>query len=146
MGRVGGIDGSDPGNAMKRFLSIVAVAVAAVLAAQPALAGLTCGMLTAPSHHCADHCDQAKSRLGMDCPMPPDVAGTGCLQDSCQHGFPQGVVRTASGERPKAEGNLFLVPTPFTSQSLSPLSSALAPDALVTAAPDRQVLLRVFRI
>jgi len=52
---------------MKRVLQVVAVVVIAVLAAQPALAGMTCGMLTVANVNCghgASLCGMAMSQMG----------------------------------------------------------------------------------
>jgi len=132
---------------MKRFLQIVAIAVIAILAAQPALAGLTCGMLTVPSAPCAPACGMAMSQMGMDCQMAEHVAGSGCLQECCRNGFPQGVVQSSTSAKPKIAGTGLVTAFP---QLASPAQAALAAaptmDAIVAAAPPRHILIRVFRI
>jgi len=134
---------------MKRVLQVVAVVVIAVLAAQPAVAGMTCGMLTVANVNCghgASLCGMAMSQMGMDCPMPEHVAGTGCLQECCQHGFPQGVVQAASGVKPKAGGTELFMVLPAMTPAPSLSFAAPPPDSIVASAPPRYILLQVFRI
>ena len=56
--------------------------------AQPALAGLTCGMVPSTSMPCAPKCDMATDRMGANCPTHHDSTGAGCLQDCCRNGWP----------------------------------------------------------
>ncbi|MGA2216871.1 MAG: hypothetical protein ABSG51_02210 [Terracidiphilus sp.] len=129
---------------MKRVLQVAAVVVIAVLAAQPALAGVTCGMLTVARTACVSPCGMAMSQMGMDCPMPEHVAGTGCLQECCRHGFPQGVVQSA-GVKPKTGGTELIMVSPAMTPDAS-LSFAPARDFIIASAPPRYILLQVFRI
>jgi hypothetical protein len=132
---------------MKRFLQIVAVAVVAILAAQPALAGMTCGMLRVPIGPCAPACGMAMSQMGADCQMAKHVAGSGCMQECCRNGFPQGVLQSSTPAKPKAAGTQIVTAFPQLAPHVQ-AASAAAPtiSAIVAAAPPRHILISVFRI
>jgi hypothetical protein len=132
---------------MKRILQIVAVLSVALLAAQPALAGLSCTMEAPTSMPCVPGCDMtAMSQMGMDCQMPLQIAGTGCFQDCCQRGLPQVVAQLASGAKPKAARTQLVLIVPQIAPALQRSFAATPPDAIVAAAPPRYILFRVFRI
>jgi hypothetical protein len=129
---------------MKRLLQIVSVLVIALLAAQPALAGLTCNMEAPGSMACAPVCAMATNQMGMDCQMPQQVAGAGCMEDCCQHGLPQAVAQFATGAKPKAPQLL-----PTTLPMAPPAETVFAvtpPGGIIAATPPRYILFRVFRI
>jgi hypothetical protein len=131
---------------MKRVLQVVAFALVAVLTAQPAIAGLTCGMTAAPVAACAPACGMAMSQMGAHCPMPHHGTDAGCLQDCCRNGWPQAVVQSASKAKPKAAR------TQFLQAALSPAPVGMAAFAappreeIAAAGPARHILLQVFRI
>jgi hypothetical protein len=131
---------------MKKVLQFVAVALVAVLTSQPALAGLTCGLKPFPGIADAAACNMAMNQMGESCPMHSHGAGAGCLQECCRNGWPQAVIQSASKARPKAVGIQFLLSTPSTASAGVALFAAPPAGALAAAAPDRHVLLRVFRI
>jgi hypothetical protein len=134
---------------MKKALQFVAIALVAILATQPALAGLTCGMKpfpTMPDAACNMAMNQLANQLGASCPMHSRGAGTGCLQECCRNGWPQAVVQSASKAKPKAVGTQFLLSTPGVASIGVAVSAAPPADALAAAAPDRHLLLQVFRI
>jgi len=131
---------------MKRFIQFVAVVVIALLAAQPALAGMQCEMGTPASGHCAPCCHKAMSHMGMDCPMPHQVADSGCGQNYCHDALPQGVALLAAGVKLKAGKTEFLVVMPqMVAEANAPFVAA-PPGNKVAAAPARYILFQVFRI
>jgi len=130
---------------MKKVLQFVAVALVAVLTAQPTLAGLTCGMKPSPGMPDAA-CNMAMDQMGTNCPMHSHGAGADCLLECCRNGWPQAVIQSASKARPKAVGTRFLLSTPSVAPAGVAVCAAPPADALAAAAPDRHVLLQVFRI
>jgi hypothetical protein len=131
---------------MKKVLQFVAIALVAILATQPALAGLTCGMKPSPSMSAAADCDMAMNQMGTSCPMHSHGAGTDCLQECCRNGWPQAVVQSASKAKPKAVSTQFILAAPSIASAGVAVSAAPPAEALAAAAPDRHVLLQVFRI
>lgn len=131
---------------MKRFLQIVALAVVASLAAQPALAGVTCAMGIPANASCAPDCGMSMSQMGMDCQVPMQMAGTGCDMNCCHNAFLQGIVPTATGLKQKAlrTADFALVPEAVTDQAT--IIVAAPPGSSATAAPARYILFQVFRI
>jgi hypothetical protein len=130
---------------MKKFLQLVAVLAIAVLTTQPALAGLTCGMGTTSSLPCAPHCPMAMRSMGMNCQMPR-ASRSGCMQECCRFGWPQAVVRSAAGARPKAALAPSFLAVPAAASANITVSSAPLPGDLAAASPPRHILFRVFRI
>jgi hypothetical protein len=131
---------------MKKVLQFVAAALVAVLAAQPALAGLTCGMMPSTAMPCAPKCEMAKDHMGAKCPMHHDDTGTGCLQDCCRNGWPQALVQSSSKARPKAGGTQLFLALPTPAQAGIAAFATPLPEDIGAAAPPRYILLRVFRI
>jgi hypothetical protein len=131
---------------MKKFLQFVAVALVAVLTAQPALAGLTCGMTPLTGVPCAPKCDMAMHHMGANCPMHHHDTSSGCQQDCCRHGWPPALVQSASKTRLKTSGTPFLFAIPAPASAPAAAFAAAPPEDIVAAAPDRHVLLQVFRI
>ncbi|HUD15067.1 MAG TPA: hypothetical protein VMQ56_15550 [Terracidiphilus sp.] len=125
---------------MKRFLQFVAVMVVAVLATQPALAGLTCTMVAA-SAPCAPRCPMV-----VDCPMAHHGASADCLQDCCRYPLPQAIARSSRHAKPKAGKTSLFLAAPAIPQSTQASFVAPPPGNLVAAAPARTILLQVFRI
>ncbi|MGD0891177.1 MAG: hypothetical protein ABR923_06560 [Terracidiphilus sp.] len=130
----------------KRFLQIVAVLVAALLCAQPALAGLNCTMGAPASIPCAPDCGMAMSQMGMDCQTPLQVAGTGCFQNCCQQGLPQVVAQLTAGAKPKASGTKILLMTPTVAPAAEMALVVTPPGDIVSGTPPRYILFRAFRI
>ena len=131
---------------MKKALQIVAIALVAVLTAQPALAGLTCGMTPSKAMPCVPKCDMAMHHMGANCPMHHHDTGTGCLQDCCRHGWPPALVQSASKTRLKTSGTPFLLAVPGPVLASAATFAPAPPEKIVAAAPDRHILLQVFRI
>jgi hypothetical protein len=131
---------------MKRVLKIVAVALAAVLTAQPALAGLTCGLKSFADAPCVPKCGKATSRMGASCPMHRHASGNECLQDCCRNGWPQAVVRSASKATPKASRSQLLPAEPGPAAAGNATFAALPEGKIAAAGPPRYILLQVFRI
>jgi hypothetical protein len=131
---------------MKKVLQIVAVALAAVLIAQPAIAGLTCGMTVSPVAACAPACGMAMSQMGAHCPMPHHGTDTGCLQDCCRNGWPQAVVQSASKAKPKAARTGYLQTAPNPAPTGLAAFAAPLREEIAAAGPARHILLQVFRI
>jgi hypothetical protein len=130
---------------MNRLFKTVVAALVALLTAQPALAGLTCGMM--PMAAGTHECEMAMSAMGEDCPMHhSQSAGTGCLQECCRNGWPQALVQLPSKAKPKSGGMQFPVAVlraavdAHSSQATAPL------EEIAAASPPRHVLLKVFRI
>ena len=133
-------------NRMKRLLQFVAIAVIVLLAAQPALAGMSCEMGTSASRQCAPCCHKAMSRIGMSCPMHHQVAASGCDQSCCKDALPRGVALLAAGVKPKAGRAEFIAIAPrLVSDTDAPFTAA-PPGNIVAAAPARYILFQVFRI
>ncbi len=131
---------------MKRTLQLVALAVAVLLAAQPALAGLPCAMGTPACGPCAACCHGHMSQMGMGCSMPDQMAGTACDQNCCQVGLPQVVAQLAAGAKPKAGRTEYVAATPMMVADAGPAFSAPPPVPYIAAAPARYILFQVFRI
>lgn len=131
---------------MKKVLQIVVVALVAVLTAQPAIAGLTCGMRVSPVAAGASACGMEMSEMGAHCPMPHHGTDTGCLQDCCRNGLPQAVVRSALKAKPKAARAKFLQPAPSPLATGSAIFAAPPREEIAAAGPARHILLQVFRI
>jgi hypothetical protein len=131
---------------MKKFLQFVAAFVVALLAAQPTLAGVTCGIMVSSAMPSARSCEMAMDQMGAMCPMHSHAAGAGCLQECCRNGWPQALVQSARKARQKVGGTQFLlaVPTP-TPTGIAAFASPPC-EAIRAAAPPRYILLRVFRI
>jgi hypothetical protein len=125
---------------MKKFLQFVAVMVVAVLATQPALAGLTCTMVAA-SVPCAPRCPMV-----VDCPMAHHGASADCLQDCCRYPLPQAISRSSRQAKPKADRAPMFMLVPAIPQSTHPAFAAPPPGDLAAASPPRNILLQVFRI
>jgi hypothetical protein len=130
---------------MKKVLQFVAVALVAVLTAQPALGGLTCGMAPSQGVPCAPKCDMAMHHMGANCTMHHHDTGAGCQQDCCRHGWPPALVQSASKSRPKTSGTPFLLAIPAPASAPAAFTAA-RPEDIVAASPDRHILLQVFRI
>src|SRR5271157_739325 len=131
---------------MKRFIQFVAVVMVALLAAQPALAGMQCEMGTPASGHCAPCCHKAMSHMGMDCPMQHQVTALGCDQNCCHDALPQGVALLAAGVKPKAgKVDCFAVAPQMVTESNAAFVAA-PPGSKIATAPARYILFQVFRI
>lgn len=131
---------------MKRFIQFVAVVVIALLAAQPALAGMKCEMGTPTDGQRAPCCHKAMSRMGMDCPMHHQVTASDCDQSCCNDALPQGVALLAAGVKPKAgKVDCFSVAPRMVAVSDAPFVAA-PPGNTFAAAPARYILFQVFRI
>ncbi|MGA2538427.1 MAG: hypothetical protein ABSF53_20625 [Terracidiphilus sp.] len=130
---------------MTKLLQFVAGFVVAILTAQPALAGLTCGTrtLNAP---CAPTCAMMHHGAGADCQMPEHGAGSGCLLDCCRLGSPLAVSRSATGKKPRSNAMLsFLAPPPRVPMA-GRILFAHVPAKLVACSPPLYILFQVFRI
>jgi hypothetical protein len=133
-------------NQMKRFLQFVAIVVVALLAAQPALAGMQCEMGTPASTHCAPCCHKAMRPMGMICPMSHQVAASGCDQSCCHDALPQGAALLAAGVKPKAGRAEFIAVVPQMLEESDAAFAGAPPGSTVAAAPARYILFQVFRI
>lgn len=131
---------------MKKVLQFVAVALVAVLATQPAIAGLTCGLRTSSVASCVLAFGMTMSQMGANCPLHHHQTGTGCLQDCCRKGWPQALVQSASKARPKAVGTQLFLAVPTPAQAGIAAFATPLPEDIAAAAPPRYILLRVFRI
>ncbi|MGA2634165.1 MAG: hypothetical protein ABSF16_08020 [Terracidiphilus sp.] len=131
---------------MKRFLQIVALAVVASLAAQPALAGVTCAMGAPAMAPCAPDCGMSMSQMGMDCQMPIQIAGTGCEMNCCHNAFLQGIVPSASGLRQKILRTAHFELVPLTVTDPVTVIVAAPPGGITASASARYILFQVFRI
>jgi hypothetical protein len=133
-------------NQMKRLIQFVAVVMVALLAAQPALAGMSCEMGTPASGHCAPCCHKAMSHMGTDCPMQHQVTTTDCDQSCCHDALPQGVALLAAGVKPKAGSAEFIAVAPRLVMDADAAFVGAPPGSAVAAAPARYILFQVFRI
>jgi hypothetical protein len=131
---------------MKRFLQIVALAVVASLAAQPALAALLCPMGN-PNSGSRAHCSgTAMSEMSMQCPMHRQIACIGCQQNCCKDAIPQGVVRLAADRKPKTGKTEYLALATRIAADEVTAFAALPLNRTVASGPARYVLLQIFRI
>jgi hypothetical protein len=131
---------------MKRILKFAALAVIALLTAQPALAGLLCPMGN-PNGGSQAHCSgMAMSEMGMQCPMHRHAADIDCVQNCCKEGIPQGVFRLTADRKPKAGKTEYLALAPRIAADDVMAFAAPPLDRTVASGPARYVLLRVFRI
>jgi hypothetical protein len=131
---------------MKKLLQIVVIVVVALLMAQPAIAGLSCDMGRPVSGPCAPDCGEAMSQMGMDCQKPMQVASTGCEQNCCMEGIPQGVFRLTADRKHKAGNTEILALVPRISADDVMAFAAPPFNLTVASGPPRYVLLQVFRI
>ncbi len=131
---------------MKRFLQIVALAVVASLASQPALAGLLCPMGSHTGGSRAHCSGMAMTEMGMRCPMHRQAAGIDCEQNCCKEGIPQGVFRLTADRKPKAGKTEYLAAAPRIAAEAGMPFAVPPPAIAVASGPARYVLLKVFRI
>ena len=131
---------------MKKLIQCVAALVVALLASQPALAGIACG-LGSIDIACTSACPMTMSAMSTRCSMPQHAAGSGCLQECCRFGPQQAVTRTVT-TRPRLavaatqlSNDLGLPPSPQRSAVKADLAHPLD-----TSPPPRYLMLRVFRI
>ena len=133
---------------MKRLIQFVAASVIALLAVQPALAGVPCthGVPVA----CAPGCPMAMSNMAPDCPMNGTVANqmtaTDCPQNCCTHALLQPVNLWPASVKLK-----FAAPTPAIAlpAAISTLELASGFNGSIqvrSASPPLRILLHVFRI
>lgn len=127
---------------MKRLLQFVAMAVIAVLSAQPVLAGFMCTMGMGSG---AAHCSMVM-HMGMACHPAQQAAGLQCRQGSCQNCSLQDAAQISPGAKPKA-GGISALPAVFTGISATDeAASSRWPAPPAISAPDRYILFQVFRI
>jgi hypothetical protein len=136
---------------MKRVLQFVALFVAILLAAQPALAGLPCGPETSSNGACASGCAMAvttapMSQTASGCGMTPQVSSNGCEQSCCASNSLQSVSQPATGAKSKADRVLHFVAAPDMDANATSAFTAQSSGEPVTSAPPRYILLQVFRI
>jgi hypothetical protein len=131
---------------MKKFFQFVAVVAIALLTSQPAIAGLTCGLVPPANLPCAPHCPMSMSHTGLKCQVPLQASRMGCQQESCRFGWPQAVVRSAAGAKPKAIVSPLFLALPAVAPTGITTSAAPLQGDLVAASPPRHILFRVFRI
>jgi len=131
---------------MKKVLQLVGVALVAVLTAQPAIAGLTCGISVPSRVACTPAMDMAMAQMGMSCPMHRHGAGSGCLQECCRNGWPPAVVRSVSKARPRTAGTqLFVAQANAAEVGVAAFAIPPAED-IGAASPPRYIMLRVIRV
>ena len=141
---------------MRRLLQIVAFIAVALLAAQPALAGMRCDMGMSACHACAHCCHSGSSMdamegmagdgMGAECAMPTQAFGAACAPTCCDQATPAGLVQVAAAEKSKAEKATFVA---LLSQSMPSAQAHFtdAPPGLIASnPPPRYILFQVFRI
>jgi hypothetical protein len=136
---------------MKKLFQIVALAVVAVLAAQPALAGLPCAVGASAGNGCAPDCGMAmshmsSSQMGADCGMSPQISSNGCAQNCCSDRLSQGFAQPATGAKSAAGRTLQFIPAAQPLAVALPLFAASYRTDSESAAPPRYILFQVFRI
>ena len=141
---------------MKRIFQFVAVAVVALLAAQPALAGLPCASGVATSNGCAPDCSMAMSQMQMapmssnqmapDCGMSPQISSNGCAQNCCIDRIAQGIAQPASGQKSTVAGTLQFIPAAQSLLTEAPVFALFPRTNSSSTAPPRYILFQVFRI
>jgi hypothetical protein len=85
------------------------------------------------------------SQMGMDCQMPMQMTGSGCIRDCCQQGLPQMAAQLTNGAKPKTAAIQILLMAPPMAPPAQ-LALATAPPGSIPAAPPRYILFRAFRI
>lgn len=129
---------------MKLFCKIVALAVAGVLCAYPALAGASCDMGSASKMPCKPDCGMTMSGMGMDCPMPVQASKLGCAENCCQNSMQPGV--TQMDGKPKGlRAELITILPPATAVE-GKFVANLRTEERVDTGPPRFILFQVFRI
>jgi len=131
---------------MKKVIQVVGVALVAMLAALPAIAGLTCGITVPSRAACTPAIDMAMARMGVSCPMHRHGAGSGCLQECCRNGWPPAVVRSALKARPRMGTTRLFVAEACTAQVRTAGFAIPAAEWIGAASPPRHILLRVIRV
>ena len=86
------------------------------------------------------------SHTGLKCQVPLQASRTGCQQESCRFGWPQAVVRSAAGAKPKAIVPPLFWALPAEAPTGITTFAAPLPGDLAAASPPRRILFRVFRI
>ena len=131
---------------MKRALPIAVALLAALLVAQPALAGLNCGMTIAPGIPCAPACGMAMSQMAADCPMHQSPSDIGCLEDCCRTNALPAIVQPVSKFKLRVIASPIALALPLCVAASSRLLFVHLPADLHASPPPRCILFRVFRI
>lgn len=132
---------------MKRLLQFAALALVALLAAQPALAGTSCNMGEPDKAPCAPGCGMQMSEMGADCQMHQQAVGPFCDQTCCRDGLPAGLAQLAGGDKQRPQrADLSYLVSPVGMANEGTASKAPPPLPLASTSPPRYILFQVFRI
>jgi len=131
---------------MKKLLQIAAVVLVALLAAQPALAGLLCTMGSPMSRPGAPSCGMVMSQMALDCPMASQSLGPVCESNCCKDCLPQVVAQLTAASKPQNERAEFVAVAPQTMAGARDLRAIQSSGLAESSPPPRYILLQVFRI
>ena len=142
---------------MRRILQIVAFIAVALLAAQPALAGMRCDMGMSACHSCAHCCHHAMESMasmdgmaadgmGAECSMPAQAIGVACAPTCCDQATPAGLIQIVAGEKSKADKATVVALLPQQSVLAALQFAETPPGVLASNPPPRYILFQVFRI
>jgi hypothetical protein len=84
--------------------------------------------------------------MAASCPTAHHGAGANCQQDCCRYPLPQAISRSSRNPKPKAVRAPLFPTAPAIEQGTHLLLNIPPPGDLIAAAPDRHILLQVFRI
>jgi len=125
---------------MRRRLQFVTILAMALLAAEPALTGLSCSMDA--SGHSSD-CHTSMAAMGADCPMNLEA----CAPDCCNHIQPPSMATASSLIfKPKLAAPSALLGTSPVRPALPDHATGSHQAEILGAPPPRYLLLRIFRI
>lgn len=128
---------------MKRLAQFGVLLVAAILAAQPVLAELSCTARRATS--CVPNCPM--SAMAGDCPMEHSQAINRCPGNCCTRVVPQAIIQPAAPERLRPVALMASgLPALYAFAPRSMASAAHAHASGLSASPPLYLLNRVFRI
>jgi hypothetical protein len=126
---------------MPRRFQFVAILVISLLAAQPAIAGLTCAMANA-----AAVCTHHMPAMAADCPMHQSATASFCQPDCCSHAQPVFTAPFTAAAKPK----LALLSQPSLLPAAAVPTHATLPARVrievFAPTPPRYILQHAFRI
>jgi hypothetical protein len=131
---------------MKRCIQFVVVAMAVLLAAQPATAGIPCEMGASGSGHCAFCCNKAMSRMGKSCQMPQHLSGSGCTQNCSHSTLPQVAAQSEAAVKSKTGRAEYVAAASRMTADADMVFVVAPPGAFVFTPHARYIFFQVFRI
>lgn len=129
---------------MKSLVQFVAVLAIALLAVQPAVAGLPCE--DAARTTCAPGCPMSMNGMGLDCPMASRMAAGACSENCCGHALPQVTAPLAVAEGIKLAASAAPSMLPGSISITELVIARWTPIEARFTSPPRHILYQVFRI